>query len=177
METSGFHLFKTAFGVAGLAWNERGVRTVAFPAAAAEETLVRLRRHMPDGEETPPPDDIEALARDVVALFDGGAPDFADAVLDDAALPEFDRHVLAQTRAIPVGEIRTYGEIARALGDVAYSQRVGQALGRNPFPIVVPCHRVVGADGAMTGFSAPGGVEAKRRLLKLEGALAPELFD
>lgn len=92
-------------------------------------------------------------------------------------LPDFDRTVYGLTLEIGAGETKTYGDLARAMGDVSLSQRVGQALGRNPFPIIVPCHRVVGTGGAMTGFSAPGGAETKRRLLKIEGALGPDLLD
>ena len=75
------------------------------------------------------------------------------------------------------GKRGTYGDLAKEIGDVAYSQRVGQSLGRNPFPIIVPCHRIVGAGNKMTGFSAPGGIETKRALLKIEGAIGPDLFD
>ncbi len=102
---------------------------------------------------------------------------FDDAELDWKGVLPFDRSVYALTRAIGPGEMRTYGELARDLGDIALSRQVGQSLGSNPFPIVVPCHRVVGANGTMTGFSAPGGVETKRRLLKIEGAIGPDLLD
>jgi methylated-DNA-[protein]-cysteine S-methyltransferase len=80
-----------------------------------------------------------------------------------------EKRLWARMSRIPYGRTATYGELARELGQVA--REVGQACGRNPIPIIVPCHRVVGADGALTGYSAPGGVEVKRRLLQLEGAL------
>ena len=87
-------------------------------------------------------------------------------------VPDFDRRVYAEARSIAPGETRTYGEIAARLGDPGLSRAVGQALGRNPFVIVVPCHRVLAAGGKAGGFSAPGGVETKRRLLEIEGARA-----
>ena len=91
-------------------------------------------------------------------------------------MPEFNRRVFAVTRTVPPGETTSYGELAARIGEPGAAQAVGRALGQNPFPIVVPCHRVVAADGRLTGFSAPGGIDTKRRMLELEGALAPALF-
>ncbi len=177
MEKTGLHVFDTAFGVAGLAWRGERVLAVCFPDVDRQTVEARLRRRAGDAVETAPPPAVENLCAEIADLFAGGRPDFSGVDLDDDELPDFEKDVWALTRKIPLGEIRTYGDIAKELGDVAFSQRVGQALGRNPFPIIFPCHRVVGAGGAMTGFSAAGGVEAKRRLLKLEGALPAELFD
>ncbi len=177
MDSQGSTIFQTAFGPAGLAWGRQGVRAVAFPEAEATAVRATLSRKAPGLEETDPPRAIARIAADIAALFAGQRPDFRDVRLDERNVATFDRSVLALTRLIQVGETQTYGDIAKAMGDVSLSRRVGQTLGRNPFPIIVPCHRVVGADGAMTGFSASGGTEAKRRLLKVEGALAPDLFD
>ncbi len=177
METAGYHIFETAFGVAGLAWRGARICAVSFPEHDRSAVAAHLRRRAKDAVETPPPPTVQKICEDIVDLFSGGRPDFSQVELDDVGSPEFERSVWTLTRAIPIGETRTYGDIAKDLGDISFSQRVGQALGRNPFPVVVPCHRVVGAGGVMTGFSAAGGVEAKRRLLKLEGALPPELFD
>ena len=94
--------------------------------------------------------------------------------------PEFHQRVYQLARAIPPGETKTYGEIAAALGDKTLSRAVGQALGRNPWPIVVPCHRVLAANGKTGGFSADGGVDTKMRMLTIEGAgksTEPQLFD
>ena len=91
-------------------------------------------------------------------------------------VPEFHRRVYAAARTIPPGETWSYGEVAERIGERGGAQAVGQALGRNPFPIVVPCHRVLAADGALRGFSAPGGTATKRRMLEIEGAAAPALF-
>lgn len=173
-----YTLFQTAFGTAGLCWNQRGITRVAFPQA--DENAVR---DVFAGAEAAAialadaPAEIKCAAEKISALFEGQEVDFSDIVLDRSAITAFDREVLALTSAIPHGALKTYGDLAIALGDITHSRRVGQALGRNPFPVIIPCHRVVGKDGTMTGFSAPGGAEAKRALLKLEGALEPELFD
>ncbi|PQA88770.1 methylated-DNA--[protein]-cysteine S-methyltransferase [Hyphococcus luteus] len=170
-------LFDTALGRCGIAWGPDGLRAVSFPEASDEETRGRLRRRAPGAAEAEPPREIAALIEDIVALFEGEKRDLSYAKLDLEGVGDFERRVYALSVEIRPGEAKTYGDLAKALGDVAQSRRVGQALGRNPFPIVVPCHRIVGASGAMTGFSAPGGAELKRRLLKIEGALAPDLFD
>jgi methylated-DNA-[protein]-cysteine S-methyltransferase len=172
-----FTLFDTAFGRGGLAWSEEGIAAIAFPGGDEAGLARTLSKRAPGAVEAPPPQEIRRLIDDISALFEGEKRDLAYAALDLEGVGEFERGVYRETLAIMPGETKTYGDIARALGDVALSQRVGQALGKNPFPIVVPCHRVVGSGGRMTGFSAPGGTEAKRRLLKLEGALAPDLFD
>ncbi len=108
--------------------------------------------------------------RGIVALLDGEPRDLREVVLDESGLEPFARHVYAATRAIDPGAVATYGEIARAVGDPGAARAVGAALGANPYPVIVPCHRVLAADGALHGFSAPGGITTKRRMLELEGA-------
>jgi methylated-DNA-[protein]-cysteine S-methyltransferase len=147
---------------------------VQLPEANPAATLARLKRRFPDHAQSPPPPAVaEAIAR-IAAMLAGAADDFADLPLDPAGVGAFERAVYRETRSIPAGATSTYGAIARSLGDVAQSRAVGQALGRNPWPIVIPCHRVTGADGRMGGFSAPGGRETKLKLLELEGALQAE---
>ncbi len=178
MTAFSYMLFGTALGICGLAWHDAGLRAVAFPAEDQDQIRACLFKYAPGAVETDaPPDEIARIAEDIVALLVGEKRDLTYADLDMTGLSAFDREVYGLTVKIEPGETTTYGDIARALGDIALSQRVGQSLGRNPFPIIVPCHRVLGAGGAMTGFSAPGGAEAKRRILKIEGALAAELFD
>lgn len=177
MSTYSLALFDTVLGRCGIAWGPNGLRAVSFPEASDDETRARLRARAPGAEEVEPPEEVARLIGDIAALFKGEARDLSYARLDLDGVGDFECAVYALALGIGPGEAKTYGDLAKALGDVAYSRRVGQALGRNPFPIVVPCHRIVGADGAMTGFSAPGGAELKRRLLKIEGALAPDLFD
>lgn len=171
-------LFDTAIGRCGIAWGDAGILAVSFPEDSDAATLQHLRRRLPEAEQAwEAPEAVASAIAGIRALAGGEAAGFEDAPLDMAGIGDFERGVYALTRAIGPGSTRTYGEIARKLGDVSLSRRVGQALGANPFPIIVPCHRVVGAGGVMTGFSAPGGTETKRRLLKIEGAIGPDLFD
>jgi methylated-DNA-[protein]-cysteine S-methyltransferase len=106
----------------------------------------------------------------IVALLAGEARDLRDVVLDERTLDPFRRAVFAAAREVGPGETSSYGEIARAIGQPGAARAVGRALGSNPYPIVVPCHRVLAADGGLTGFSSPGGIATKRRMLEIEGA-------
>ncbi|MCB1384720.1 MAG: methylated-DNA--[protein]-cysteine S-methyltransferase [Nitratireductor sp.] len=171
-------LFDTALGRCGIAWGDNGILSASFAEDSDDRTRAHLRRRAKDAVETDAvPAEIATVIADIRALMAGASKDLMQARLDLRDLGAFETELYALTRAIGPGETRTYGDLARALGDVALSQRVGQSLGRNPFPIIVPCHRVVGAGGAMTGFSAPGGIETKRQLLKIEGAIGPDLID
>ena len=126
---------------------------------------------MPDAREADPPDHVRCVIDDVVRLLGGERVSLDYVSIDDAAVPELDRRVYAVTRTIPPGSTSTYGDVARLLGDATLARRVGEALGRNPFPIVVPCHRVLAAGGRTGGFSARGGTETKMQLLRIEGAV------
>ena len=174
MDAAGFALFDTAIGRCAIVWNEAGLRGVHLPDSDDDRLRRSLARRFPGAAEARPTGAAaEAVAR-ITAFLAGEPDDFRDLVLDEDGIADFERAVYRAARAIPAGSTSTYGEIARALGDVRESRRVGQALGRNPWPIVIPCHRVTGAGGWMGGFSAPGGRETKLRLLELEGALAAE---
>ena len=116
------------------------------------------------------PQAIRAAIAGIEAVLGGRAVDLGFVILDERGLDPLQRVVYAATRAIPPGTTATYGDVARAIGRPDAARDVGAALARNPFPIVVPCHRVLGANGKLTGFSAPGGLETKRRMLELEGA-------
>ncbi len=178
MAECSYILFDTALGRCGIAWDENGVLASSFADESDDKTRARLFRRAQSAVEIhTAPTHIEKTINDIRELFLGRAANFHDVVLNLEGLPAFDCAVIELTSKIKQGETKTYGDLARQLGDVAYSRRVGQALGRNPIPIIVPCHRVVGADGAMTGFSAPGGTVSKQKLLKIEGALEPDLFD
>lgn len=176
-----FTLFDTALGRCGIAWGENGILAVNFPEVSDAETAKRLCRQTSaarDAQETDDvPDAIATAIAGIQALAQGKAERFEGVALDMVGIGDFEKEVYRLTFAIAPGETRTYGDLARDMGDVVHSRRVGQALGRNPIPIIVPCHRVVGAGGTMTGFSAPGGTEMKRRLLKIEGAIGPDLLD
>ena len=137
-----------------------------------------MLRRWPQAREAVPPPTLAAHVEHIVALLAGSArPMLDDVPLDLSRIAEFDREVYAVARTIPPGSTCSYGEIATRLGDAGQARAVGQSLGRNPFPIVVPCHRVLAAHGKAGGFSAPGGVIAKHRLLQIERALPPSLFD
>lgn len=168
---TGYALFDTAIGRCAIAWGARGITRCALPAASEEA----LRRHIAGGRaqaEQPAPPAIAAAITRIVALLAGARDDLRDLVLDLDDITEFHRRVFATARAIAPGNTVTYGELARRLGTPGAARAVGQALGANPFPIVVPCHRIVAADGSLGGFSAPGGARTKRRMLQIEGAIA-----
>lgn len=175
MDERGFALFDTALGRCGLAWSAAGLIGVQLPEANDALAGRRLAKRFPGAVAATPRDAAAAAIARIQAFLAGGLDDdFTTLMLDDSAVGAFERAVYRETRAIPAGATSTYGAIATALGDVRDSRRVGQALGRNPWPIVIPCHRVTGAGGWMGGFSAPGGTDTKLKLLELEGALAPE---
>ncbi|WP_309645053.1 methylated-DNA--[protein]-cysteine S-methyltransferase [Phenylobacterium sp.] len=170
----GLFLFDTAVGTCGLVWGAQGLLAVALPPLGASDPRAKLARRFPEAVETTPPLAVQAAVEAMQALLRGERLDLMDIVLDTQGVAPFNLRVYEIARAIPPGKTRTYGEIARELGDVAVSRAVGQALGANPWPIVVPCHRVLAAGGGKGGFSAPGGTDTKMRILEIEGALAPE---
>lgn len=169
-----FALFDTAIGHCGVCWGEHGIVRVQLPEGSAARTRAKVLRDHPGAEETAPPPEIQHAIDSMTALMDGERPDLLDVEVDENVVPEFHRKVYEITRAIPPGKTLTYGEIAHRLGMPGSAQAVGQALGANPYPIVVPCHRVLAAGGGNGGFSAPGGVDTKLRMLVIEGAIAEE---
>jgi methylated-DNA-[protein]-cysteine S-methyltransferase len=171
-DAMGFAIFETPIGACGIAWGPRGITGLQLPETTAQGTRTRLRRRWAGAIETPPPAGVQRAIDRVLALLAGEAVDLGDIPLDLEAAPDFHRKVYEVARTIPPGQTMTYGEIAKKLGAPHESREVGQALGRNPVAIIVPCHRVLGADGKMGGFSANGGVATKRRILEIEGAAA-----
>jgi methylated-DNA-[protein]-cysteine S-methyltransferase len=175
----GFTLFDTAIGRCGIAWNVRGIARVCFPEGSEEKTRQRLLRRCPEARETAPPPEVQKAIDDIIALLAGERRDLTHVPVDLSPLPDFSRRVYEIVRTIPPGKTLSYGEIAERLGDKALARDVGQAIGQNPVPIIVPCHRVLAAGGKMGGFSAPGGTKTKLRLLDIERAQpgGPTLFD
>jgi methylated-DNA-[protein]-cysteine S-methyltransferase len=172
--------FASAIGECAIAWNDVGLTAVWLPEATREALRRRVRRHAGDASETPPSGAVAEVVDGIGRLLRGEHVGFDDAVLDLSHTDAFDRRVYALARAIPAGRVLTYGDIAAQLGAPDAARAVGQSLGRNPWPIVVPCHRVVAAGNALGGFSAPGGALTKRRLLAIERARrtgVPDLFD
>ena len=174
MAATGFALFDTAIGRCGIAWGDAGIVALQLPAASAAETAARLRKTCPTAAEGPPPPAVAEAIGLVAALLRGEAADLSAIALDMAGVPDFHRRVYGVAREIPPGRTLTYGAVAARLGEPGAARAVGRALGRNPFAVIVPCHRVVATGGAMGGFSAGGGVETKRRILAIEGARAEE---
>lgn len=172
--TTAFAVFDTALGRAAVAWRDSGLVGVELPEPdAARVGAGLLRRHPEAVEAEPPPDVAEAVER-IQALLRGEPADLSGVLLDLSTVSAFNRRVYEIARAIPPGGTLTYGEIAERLGDLTLARAVGQALGQNPWPIVVPCHRVLAAGGRTGGFSGRGGVGTKLKLLEIEGALAPD---
>ncbi|HEX2217111.1 MAG TPA: methylated-DNA--[protein]-cysteine S-methyltransferase [Xanthobacteraceae bacterium] len=180
MATPGFTLFDTAIGRCGVIWGEHGIRGVQLPEADESKTRARIRRRFPRAIEASPPPDVLNAIKAINTLLRGQPSDLRAITLDMTRVPAFERNVYEAARTISPGATLTYGELAARVGEPGAAREVGQALGHNPFAIIVPCHRVLAAGGKIGGFSANGGVATKRRLLAIEAAQAkgePTLFD
>ena len=165
-----YTLFETAIGWAGLAWGENGLVAVHLPEPTPETARKSFLRRFPDVVEGEPPAYVQDAIARIRALMEGEPADLTGVPIEIGRVPEFNARVYEIARAIPPGETLTYGEIAQKLGDKLLARDVGAALGQNPWPIVVPCHRVTAAGGKLGGFSARGGVNTKVKLLAIEGA-------
>lgn len=172
MTVESFTLFETAIGPCGIAWTAQGVAGVQLPELPPAETGNRLSRRFPKAMAASPPDWVVRAIVDIQALLTGAAIDLSGVPLDLAVVPALHRRIYAIARTIPVGRTMTYGEIAAALGQPDAARAVGQAMGANPFPILMPCHRVLAAGDLTGGFSAPGGTATKLKLLEIEAAPA-----
>jgi methylated-DNA-[protein]-cysteine S-methyltransferase len=174
MSDESFALFDTAIGSCGVVWNGRGICSVQLPERSTAATRARLTRFHPEASEAQPAGAIMQAIEAMTGLLSGAAVTLDHIAVDLDSAPDFNRRVYEVTRSIPPGRTLTYGEVASRVGEPHAAQAVGQALGRNPVPIVVPCHRVLGAGGQIGGFSAAGGAETKRRMLVIEGGLADQ---
>ncbi len=174
-----FALFETMIGTCGIVWTTRGVCGVQLPEKDPAATRTRVHRRHPTAVEAEPSADMQRAIDGIVALLSGEKRDLTGIAIDDARQTEFNKRAYAIARRIPPGQTMTYGEIAERLGDKTLARAVGQAMGENPTPVIMPCHRVLAASGKTGGFSAPGGVVTKLRLLTIEGAQpsGPTLFD
>jgi methylated-DNA-[protein]-cysteine S-methyltransferase len=167
-----FTLFDTPIGTCSLVWQDDKIVGLRLPEASPAATRARITRRWAGAEERTPPPAMQAMIDRVLKLLAGDKVDLSDAPLDFGDSPDFHKRAYAIARTIPAGQTMTYGEIAKRLGEPHESREVGQAMGKNPIAILMPCHRVLGADGKMGGFSANGGVATKRRILEIEGAAA-----
>jgi len=155
--------FPTSFGLCTITWSEKGLTYFHLPGDEAVENT-----------ETTPPAWVAAVITKVQRHFDGEPQDFADVRFDFSEVTPFQKRVYTAALKVKAGETRTYGWLAEATGSgAAASRAIGTALGRNPWLLLVPCHRFIGANGKLTGFSAPGGIATKRRMLDLESAALP----
>ena len=170
MPDQNFALFETTIGAVGIVWNARGIVAVQIPEATEAATRKHLQNRYPAAQEAPPSAETQKAIDGIRGLLRGEPRDLTGIVIDNENSPAFDAKVYAIARTIPPGRTMTYGEIADRLGDKLLAREVGTALGQNPCPIIMPCHRVLAAGGKTGGFSASGGVVTKLRLLTIEGA-------
>jgi methylated-DNA-[protein]-cysteine S-methyltransferase len=162
-------LFDTAFGACGLAWNDAGIVRLQLPERDIDATRARLCRRLEDSAQAEPTSKIRHVITSLQGYFDGRRTDFADVDVDLTQVGEFHARIYAALRGIGWGTTTTYGGLANLVGSPGAAQAVGQAMGRNPVPIIVPCHRVLAGGRRIGGFSAPGGAFTKERLLTMEG--------
>ncbi|HLX18368.1 MAG TPA: methylated-DNA--[protein]-cysteine S-methyltransferase [Bradyrhizobium sp.] len=180
MSGRAYTIFDTAIGRCGIAWGHAGIVGVQLPEAREIETRKRLFHLYPDARETRPPPNIAIAIEGIAALLRAKACDFSDVTLDMTGIRAFDQRVYRIAREIPRGHILTYDEIAARLGASATVRTVAQAIARNPFVIIIPCHRVLEPGGYADKISPHGGIISKRRLLSIEGTASPNsktLFD
>jgi methylated-DNA-[protein]-cysteine S-methyltransferase len=169
MSARGYNIFDTGLGRCGITWGPAGILGVQLPLAREIETRKRLFQLYPDAREQCPPHNVEMAIEGIVALLRGEASDLSDVTLDMTGIHAFDARVYSLARSIPRGETRIYGEIAARMRMPGAVRSVAQAIARNPFVIIVPCHRVLEAGRYADQISPHGGVISKRRLLSLEG--------
>ncbi|NLF12186.1 MAG: methylated-DNA--[protein]-cysteine S-methyltransferase [Anaerolineaceae bacterium] len=164
----GVKAVETAAGWVGIAWSQEGLVAINLPEPDEAAALRRLPETSGPAPQAPPGLDVHGLADRLRRYFLGEGVRF-DEPLDPSLGTAFQRQVWALTRAIPRGETRTYGQLARLAGHAGSARAVGQAMARNPWPVIVPCHRVVGHDGRLTGFG--GGLALKQHMLEMEAGL------
>jgi methylated-DNA-[protein]-cysteine S-methyltransferase len=168
--SASFALFDTALGRCGLAWRGGSVVAFALPAASDADTAAQLRRRHPGAAPAEPPLQIAAAIAEVQRLLAGETADLSSVPVDLSGVPPFEQRVYALLREVGPGATITYGELAERAGSPGAARAVGAAMGRNPVPVIIPCHRVLAGGGRSGGFSAPGGVTTKFRLLEIERA-------
>ena len=171
MDETHHHLFETPIGVCGVAWNGRGLCAVQLPEKDLVTTERRLSKKSGSTSPGAPPPDVQALIGDIQNYLSGEKVDFSGVAVDLSGIDDARRRIYEALRGIGFGSTVTYGELAKSLGssDWEGARDVGEAMGRNPMPIVIPCHRVLAAGGKLGGFSAYGGTTTKQKLLALEG--------
>lgn len=178
MKEVAFCLFETPLGSCGIAWSEGkdscdppAVSYFQLPEATTERTAARIARTCGGGSSSPPPPPMAEVIEKITRHLQGEVQDFQDIAVDLDGVRLFDQQVYKAARNIPIGQTRSYGELAKTVNHPGAARAVGQALGRNPIALIIPCHRVLAAGGKIGGFSAHGGLATKRRMLALEGVV------
>lgn len=166
---AGFAVFETAIGACGVAWQRDALIRLQLPEGTLAATRRRLSAKLDAATEGSPPDKVAAAIGKLERYFAGERIELDDIAIDLPGVGDFHRRIYAVTRALRWGVISTYGDIARQVATVGAARAVGQAMGRNPLPIVIPCHRVIAQSRKIGGFSAHGGAITKERLLAMEG--------
>lgn len=164
-----YSLFHSSLGWCAISWSGAKVTSIDLPDANKQATRVRVLRRFPRAKEALLPPVHRRAAEALVGALNGRPANLAGLALDFEGVSPFHRRVYEVARMIPWGTVVSYGGLAALTGSPRAARAVGQAMQRNPFPIVVPCHRVLASDRSLRGFSAHGGLETKRRLLALEG--------
>ena len=174
MASSEYCLIETEIGECALVWQGAAIIGASLPADNRTALLTRLNRNFPGATAHKTPSFLDETVANIQALMAGEQASFRADLCDRSAIEPFADQVYDITLSIPHGQTMTYGEVAVRLGGKHLSRAVGAALGANPIPIIIPCHRVIAKDGGLGGFSAPGGANAKMRLLQIEGAFRIE---
>src|SRR3569623_2746237 len=170
MKADSYVVFETASGFCGIAWSDDGITRFHLPTGNADATRRLLLRRLSSAEAAEPPPDIAGVIEAVRRYFEGGEVDFSDLNLDLDGQDDLFKQIYAATRGLQWGHTTTYGALAKEIGaDPRLARDVGQAMAKNPIPLIIPCHRVLAAGGKVGGFSAPGGAASKVRMLELEG--------
>jgi methylated-DNA-[protein]-cysteine S-methyltransferase len=165
-----YHVFETAAGFCALAWSDRGVTRFLLPMDTAESVGRLMRRRVKDAKPGEPPADVAAVVAAARRYFLGEETDFGGVRLDLDGRDTFSMQIYDAARRVGWGSSTTYGALAQEVGAGREATRdVGQAMAKNPTPLIIPCHRVLAAGGKIGGFSAPGGSKTKIRMLELEG--------
>jgi methylated-DNA-[protein]-cysteine S-methyltransferase len=168
-----YHVFETAMGFCVIAWSNAGVARFQLPTKTAEAAERLVRRRAPGAAPGAPPQDIAAIVAAAKRYFAGEETDFSHVRVDLTGKDAFFTRVYAALRQVGWGRTTTYGALAKEVGAGREAARdVGEAMARNPAPLIIPCHRVLAAGGKIGGFSAPGGSTTKMRMLELEGVRA-----
>jgi methylated-DNA-[protein]-cysteine S-methyltransferase len=178
MKQVSYCLFETPLGWCGIAWSEGpnpgtpcAVTLLQLPEATTELTESRIAQNSGAVKSSEPPLQIIKIIQRVCKHLKGELQDFHDVPVDLDGVGHFVRKVCEAAREIPAGQTVTYADLAKALGQPAAARAVGRALGRNPIPLIIPCHRVLAARGKPGGFSAYGGRATKAKLLAIEGTV------